>query len=148
MHTHQITKSWKRLPRDFRDMYWNQSDDLSDQKVYKHGSLVYSGKEISSKLQRKYTFNNLWQRTDSGLRKSDLTRSRTGKIVSKAKSDHGKSNNWILACAAARESLKLKGFHAIKKDNAIYRKAKAFHNLFKTKPAIKNKYLAHRCNPI
>ena len=85
MPTHQITKSWKRLPRDFRDMYWNQSDDLSDQKVYKHGSLVYSGKEISTKLQRKYTFNNLWQRTDSGLRKSDLTRSRTGKIVSKAK---------------------------------------------------------------
>ena len=37
-----------------------------------------------------------------------------------------KPSKWILAVAKARKALKIKGFAAIKKGSALYKKAKSF----------------------
>merc|ERR1719321_2127760 len=68
---------------------------------------VWSGKIMKSK---------------GGLKKDALTKSKAGKIVSKKKQALGKKNKWIKAVNAARSALKIKGFAAIKKGSALYKK--------------------------
>merc|ERR1719486_1662045 len=60
--------------------------------------LVFSGKKV---------------KTVGGLKKDSLTKSKTGKIVSKKASLKGKKNKWIAACTKARAALKVKGFAII-----------------------------------
>merc|ERR1740117_1331563 len=54
-------------------------------------------------------------KTVGGLKASDLTKNKTGRVVSKKQSAQGKKNTWIVAVKKARAALKIKGFCAIKK---------------------------------
>merc|ERR1719271_2006636 len=65
-------------------------------------------------------------KTVGGLTAKDLTRNKSGKIVSKKMSARGKTNTWIIAVKKARAALKVKGFAAIKKGTPLYQKAKEF----------------------
>merc|ERR1712146_122100 len=75
-------------------------------------------------------FNGTKEKTMSGLKKSDLTKSKSGKIVSKKQSANGKKayahiKGWTVAVQKARKALGVKGFVAVKKGTALYKKAKA-----------------------
>merc|ERR1719453_2079814 len=78
--------------------------------------LVFSGKKV---------------KTVGGLKKDSLTKSKTGKIVSKKASAKGKKNKWIAACTKARAALKVKGFAPIggksAAGKALLAKAKSFY---------------------
>merc|ERR1712203_436264 len=77
------------------------------------------------------------EKTSSGLKKSDLVKSKTGKIVSKKASasrkklfQGSKAQKWINACKAARKALKITGFVALNsgaQGKALYAKAKALY---------------------
>merc|ERR1712043_99243 len=54
------------------------------------------------------------------LKKDDLVKNKTGKVVSKKKSLAAKKSPWIAAVAAARKALGVKGFCAVKKGTALY----------------------------
>merc|ERR1711924_575823 len=62
---------------------------------------------------------------------SDLIKNSRGKIVSKKASQRAKKNyhikGWITAVQKARKALGLKGFVAIKKGSALYKKAKELY---------------------
>merc|ERR1719401_1405470 len=67
------------------------------------------------------------EKTAGGLKASDITKNKYGKLVSKKKSALGKSLAWPKAIAAARKALGLKGFVPINKGpegKALYAKAK------------------------
>merc|ERR1719401_1544297 len=71
-------------------------------------------------------------KTSGGLKKSDLTRNKRGKIVSVKLQKNGKKafagiRAWLEACKKARAALKVKGFVAIKKRSPLYKKAKEFY---------------------
>merc|ERR1719321_570593 len=95
-------------------------------------------KKIVSKIARgKYAravvLRGNKEKTPGGLKKSDLTKNKRGKIVSKKQSAAAKKNfansagPWMQACKKARAALKLKGFVAIKKGSPLYIKAKEFY---------------------
>merc|ERR1712096_65686 len=50
--------------------------------------------------------------TVGGLKASDLTKNKHGRVVSKKRSAKGKKSGWIAAVGQARKALKLKGFCA------------------------------------
>merc|ERR1719276_225567 len=63
-------------------------------------------------------FRGTKEKTKTGLTKSNLTKSKRGKIVTKKASAAGKRNyknisGWNKACMAARKALNIKGFCAI-----------------------------------
>ena len=64
--------------------------------------------------------------TVGGLKASDLTKNKNGKVVSKKRNALGKKNGWIIAVKKARAALKIKGFCPIKKGTPLYAKAKEF----------------------
>merc|ERR1712005_5362 len=70
-------------------------------------------------------------KTSGGLTSSDLIKNARGKIVSKKASQRAKKNNyikgWTTAVQKARKALGLKGFVAIKKGSALYKKAKELY---------------------
>merc|ERR1711862_175117 len=66
-------------------------------------------------------------KTSGGLKASDLTKNKNGKVVSKKQSAQGKKNPWMQACKKARAALKIKGFAVIKKGSPLYIKAKEFY---------------------
>ena len=71
-------------------------------------------------------------RTKAGQRQSELTRNRSGRVVSWKQSAAGKASfatntklqAWLDACARARKELGTKGFVPVKKGSALYAKAK------------------------
>merc|ERR1719160_733711 len=65
-------------------------------------------------------------KTVGGLTAKDLTKNKSGKVVSKKKSALGKANPWMIAVKKARAALKIQGFAAIKKGSPLYIKAKEF----------------------
>ena len=85
------------------------------------------------KFARSVVFRGTKEKTVSGLTKSDLIRNKYGKIVSKKASLRAKKNNfikgWTTAVQKARKALGLKGFVAIKKGSALYKKAKELYYL-------------------
>merc|ERR1719271_1074264 len=76
-------------------------------------------------------FRGTKEKTVSGMTKSDLIRNKFGKIVSKKRSLFAKKNNhikgWTTAVQKARKALGIKGFVAIKKGSALYKKAKELY---------------------
>merc|ERR1711988_1751020 len=71
-------------------------------------------------------------KTSSGFKKTDLMKSKTGKIVTKKSHAAGRKaykniKGWTTACQQARKDLGVKGFVAIKKGTALYKAAKAIH---------------------
>ena len=87
----------------------------------KHVSLIARGRMAKAMVLR-----GSKAKTVGGLKASDLTRNKSGKIVSKKQSALGKKTAWIVAVKKARAALKIKGFCAIKKGTPFYAKAKAF----------------------
>merc|ERR1740138_561202 len=69
--------------------------------------------------------------TKGGLKKSQLMKSKSGKIVSAKKSALGKKNKWMAAVKAARSALKVKGFQVIggktSKGQALLKKARSLY---------------------
>ena len=71
-------------------------------------------------------------KTVGGLKASDLTRNKRGKIVSKKMSANGKKayariKGWTTAVQKARKELGVKGFQAVKKGSPLYKKAKEIY---------------------
>merc|ERR1711959_519223 len=84
------------------------------------------------KRARASVFSGSKSKTASGLKKGDLTKSKSGKIVSKKASAAGKRaykniSGWTKAVSKARKQLKVKGFVAVKKGSALYKLAKDFY---------------------
>merc|ERR1711977_519879 len=84
-------------------------------------------KKISARLAKRHAFFGKISKTKTGLKKTDLIKTKSGKIVSKKKSEIGKKSPWIAAVQKARAALKIKGFSAIKKGTPLYNKAKEFY---------------------
>ena len=85
-------------------------------------------KVISARLAKRHAFLGKISKTATGLTKSDLKLTKTGKVVSKKKSAKAKSvfGPWIAAVQKARAALKIKGFFAVKKGTPLYAKTKEF----------------------
>merc|ERR1711904_483948 len=88
-------------------------------------------KIAKGKYKKALVFRGSKAKTSSGLTKSDLIKNANGKIVSKKQSAAAKKRfgstikKWTDAVKAARKSLGLKGFVAVKKGTPLYTKAKA-----------------------
>merc|ERR550514_125149 len=84
------------------------------------------------KLKKAVVFRGFKEKTSGGLTKADLVKNKSGKIVSRKSSANGKKSykfikGWNVAVQKARKELGLKGFVAIKKGSALYKKAKEFY---------------------
>jgi len=88
-------------------------------------------KIAKGKFKNALVFRGTKAKTSSGLTKGDLIKNANGKIVSKKQSAAAKKRfgstikKWTDAVKAARKSLGLKGFVAVKKGTPLYTKAKA-----------------------
>merc|ERR1712032_1596500 len=103
-------------------------------KKAKRVSIIAKGK-----LAKSAVFSGRKEKTTSGLKKSDLIKSKTGKVVSKKASARAKRvyansglKKWADACKKARKELGLKGFVAIggksAEGRALYAKVKSLLN--------------------
>merc|ERR1719502_2262184 len=103
------------------------------EKVSKPIKAMKVSKIAVGKLAYVRVFRGGKEKTRSGLKKADLTKSKTGKIVSKKRSANGKKRyastvgKWIKAVIKAREVLGIKGFLAVKKGSPVYKKAREFY---------------------
>merc|ERR1711990_299391 len=91
-------------------------------------------KKVSKVGKKWQVWKGTRERTAGGLRKKDLRKSKSGKIVSKKQSDlarrrmrKGGISKWLAAVMKARKALKLKGFVACKKGTKYYRTARKFY---------------------
>merc|ERR1711862_42033 len=98
---------------------------------------VMKAKTISKiakgKNMRASVFNGGKEKTKTGLKKTDLMKSKTGRIVTKKAHAAGKKayaniKGWTVAVQKARKELGVKGFVAIKKGSALYKKAKEIYS--------------------
>merc|ERR1719460_2209469 len=72
-------------------------------------------------------FRGTKEKTVGGMTASSLIKNKHGRVVSKKQSMKGKKSLWIAAVTKARKALGLKGFVAIKKGSALYKKAKELY---------------------
>merc|ERR550537_1673029 len=90
-------------------------------------------KVATGKLAKRRVFRGASIMTGGGLKKVDLMRNKTGKIVSKMASAVAMKKyattigKWILACTKAREVLGVQGFVAVKKGSPVYKKARELY---------------------
>ena len=84
-------------------------------------------KIAKGKFARSVVLRGTKAKTSGGLTAKDLTRSKSGKIVSRKASLRAKKNTWIVACQKARSELKIKGFAVFKKGTPLYKKAKELY---------------------
>merc|ERR1739848_746685 len=89
-------------------------------------------KIAKGKFAKSVVFRGTKAKTHTGLTKSDLVKNKRGKIVTKKQVAAGKKayaniKGWTTACQKARKTLGVKGFVAIKKGSALYKKAKEFY---------------------
>merc|ERR1712174_3004 len=93
-------------------------------------------KVAKGKRARAAVFSGSKEKTLSGMTKANLTKSKTGRIVSKKRSERAKKNfaksalkKWCDACKAARKELGIKGFCAVggksSQGKALYAKVKS-----------------------
>merc|ERR1712139_497730 len=101
------------------------------------GMKAMKAKKVSIIAKGKRAKASVWlggkEKTMGGLKKSDLMKSKTGKLVSKKAHAAGKKayaniKGWTVAVQKARKELGVKGFVAVKKGSAIYKKAKEFYS--------------------
>merc|ERR1719456_1678638 len=86
-------------------------------------------KIAKGKMAKAVVFRGTKAKTYTGLTKTDLTQNKRGKIVSKKQAANGKKHyanikGWTAAVQKARKALGVKGFVAVKKGSALYKKAK------------------------
>merc|ERR1711904_512958 len=91
-------------------------------------SIIAKGKRAKASV-----FSGGKEKTYTGLKKSDLMKSKTGKVVTKKQHAAGKKaykniKGWTEAVQKARKELGVKGFVPVKKGSALYKKAKEFYN--------------------
>jgi len=90
-------------------------------------------KVARGRLAKNRVFKGHKEVTAGGLRKADLTRNRTGKIVSAQRSAYAKQTyastigKWIQAVMKARQVLGITGFLGVKKGSPVYNKAREFY---------------------
>merc|ERR1719436_1840872 len=95
-------------------------------------------KKVSIRGKKWQGFKGLKTKTVGGLKKTDLKKSRTGKIVSAKRSaiarkrwSNGKARKWIESVAKARKALGTKGFVAVggksKEGQTLLAKARSFY---------------------
>merc|ERR1719327_1088120 len=89
-------------------------------------------KIAKGKFARASVFRGTKEKTYTGLKKSDLMKNKSGKIVTKKQHAAGKKafkliKGWLDACQKAKKELGVKGFVPIKKGSAIYKKAKELY---------------------
>merc|ERR1712113_1123738 len=95
------------------------------------------------KMARAVVFSGRKQKTASGLTKANLLKNKSGKIVSKSRSQNSKKNyansaikKWADAMKAARKALNLKGFVPMggktAQGKSLYAKAKSLAQVNKT----------------
>merc|ERR1711904_682888 len=89
-------------------------------------------KFAKGKLAKLVVFRGNKEATVGGLTKASLTKNKNGKIVSKKASANGKKayariKGWTAAATKARKALNVKGFVAVKKGTALYKKAEEFY---------------------
>merc|ERR1719165_44605 len=86
-------------------------------------------KLAKGKFARSIVFRGTKAKTYTGLTKTDLVKNKRGKIVTKKQAANGKKafanfKGWTVAVQKARKALGVKGFVAVKKGSALYKKAK------------------------
>mmetsp|Transcript_25836 Transcript_25836/g.41387 ORF Transcript_25836/g.41387 Transcript_25836/m.41387 type:complete len:140 (-) Transcript_25836:169-588(-) len=86
----------------------------------------------NGKRRKVSVFKGTKVKTSGGLKKADLIKSKTGRVVSRKGSAAGKKayaniKGWTDAVQQARKELGVKGFVAIKKGTALYKAAKAIY---------------------
>ena len=96
-------------------------------KAMKAMKAMKAKKPVSARLAKRHAFAGKVAKTRSGLTKADLTKNKHGRVVSKKLSARGKKHPWVLAVNRARAALKIKGFCAIKKGSALYKKARELY---------------------
>merc|ERR1712093_896271 len=84
------------------------------------------------KMAKSVVFRGTKAKTIGGLKKTDLVKNKSGKIVSRKQSANGKKafkniKGWTVAVSKARKFLKIKGFLAVKKGSPLYNKAREFY---------------------
>merc|ERR1711988_1205057 len=89
-------------------------------------------KFAKGKMAKSVVFRGTKTATVGGLTKANLMKNKNGKIVSKKASANGKKayariKGWTAAVTKARKALNVKGFVAVKKGTALYKKAKEFY---------------------
>merc|ERR1712098_691757 len=98
----------------------------------KTGKKKAAKKKRAPKIKRG-SLRRVWSgtvdRSKGNLRKADLTKNKSGKVVSKKAHANGLKSykriaKWIAAVMKARKELKLKGFVACKKGTAFYKCAR------------------------
>merc|ERR1712232_299710 len=90
-------------------------------------------KIAKGKYMRAAVFLGNKVKTASGHKKSDLMKSKTGKIVTKKAHAAGKKayahiKQWTEAVKKVRKEMKLKGFVAVKKGTSFYKAVKALYS--------------------
>merc|ERR1719390_472683 len=85
-------------------------------------------KIAKGRLAKVLVFRGTKEKTVGGMTAASLTKNKHGKVVSKKRSAQSKKSPWIAAVAKERKALGLKGFVAIKKGSALYKKAQEFYN--------------------
>merc|ERR1711975_67524 len=105
-------------------------------KVMKPAMKAMKAKTVSKiakgKRARASVFHGTKEKTYTGLKKTDLMKSKTGKIVSKKAHANGKKayaliKGWTAAVQKARKALGVQGFQAVKKGSPLYKKAKELY---------------------
>merc|ERR1719213_373751 len=84
-------------------------------------------KIAKGRMAKVLVFRGSKEKTVGGMTAASLTKNKNGKIASKERSAFGKKSAWIAAVTKARNALGLKGFVAIKKGSALYKKAKELY---------------------
>ena len=86
------------------------------------------------KLAKAVVFRGSKEKTSTGLKKADLMKTKTGKIVTKkqhaAGNEKGYENikGWISAVQKARKALGVNGFQAVKKGSPLYDKVREIYD--------------------
>merc|ERR1719331_2409965 len=92
-------------------------------------SKIAKGKRAKSRV-----FAGLKEKTVGGLKKADLTKNKSGRVVSKRRSAAAKKmhaatiGKWIAAVMKARASLNITGFCSLKKGSELYRKSRQLYD--------------------
>merc|ERR1719264_1366131 len=88
-------------------------------------------KIAKGKRARAAVFAGRKEKTYTGLKKADLIKNKSGKIVTRKSSARGKKNRFMQAVIAARRALGIKGFQAVggktQKGQALLKKVRSLY---------------------
>merc|ERR1719272_2570249 len=102
-------------------------------KAMKKKKAMKVSKIAKGKYSKSAVLRGKKEKTTGGLNKGDLMKNKKGKVISKKAHAKGKKafqhiKAWTVAVQKARKELGCKGFVAIKKGSALYKRAKEIHS--------------------